>query len=212
MATISPFAPKDLPRLPGIDGRALRHLRGGDPLCRAHRSVARSVRSRHQRRRRAHPVEDRVGAGRVVPGASGAWHGAARSWSIPATPMPSPDRRGRETVRLTAEAAAEAAECLEADVYLASTGVIGEPLDPAKFTGLLAGLAATRRARGVRAGGPRDHDHRHLSETRHAPGRDRGRPRHHQRHCQGRRHDRAGHGDHARLSLHRCGDRARAVA
>jgi glutamate N-acetyltransferase/amino-acid N-acetyltransferase len=45
-------------------------------------------------------------------------------------------------VKLTAEAAAAAAGCLEADVYIASTGVIGEPLDPSKFTSLLAGLAA----------------------------------------------------------------------
>ena len=50
-------------------------------------------------------------------------------------------KRGREAVKLTAEAAAAAVSCLEADVYLASTGVIGEPLDPAKFTGLLAELA-----------------------------------------------------------------------
>ena len=50
-------------------------------------------------------------------------------------------KRGREAVKLTAAAAAEAAECLEADVYLASTGVIGEPLDVAKFTPLLGDLA-----------------------------------------------------------------------
>ena len=35
---------------------------------------------------------------------------------------------------------------------------------------------------------------------------------HHQRHRQGRRHDRAGHGDHAGLSLHRRGDRAAGAA
>lgn len=49
--------------------------------------------------------------------------------------------RGREAVEETAHAAAEVADCLEADVYVASTGVIGEPLDPAKFTGRLAELA-----------------------------------------------------------------------
>ena len=38
--------------------------------------------------------------------------------------------RGREAVTRTAQAAAEIADCLEADVYIASTGVIGEPLDP----------------------------------------------------------------------------------
>ena len=47
-------------------------------------------------------------------------------------------RRGRETVRLTAAAAARAADCLEADVYIASTGVIGEPLDAEKITRHLA--------------------------------------------------------------------------
>jgi glutamate N-acetyltransferase/amino-acid N-acetyltransferase len=49
--------------------------------------------------------------------------------------------RGREAVKLTAAAAAEAADCLEADVYIASTGVIGEPLDARKITSLLGRLA-----------------------------------------------------------------------
>jgi glutamate N-acetyltransferase/amino-acid N-acetyltransferase len=50
-------------------------------------------------------------------------------------------RRGREAVERTVEAAARAADCLEADVYVASTGVIGEPLDTRKFIGLLGDLA-----------------------------------------------------------------------
>ncbi len=54
--------------------------------------------------------------------------------------------RGRDAVQLTTKAAAEAAGCLEADVYIASTGVIGEPLDPGKFTGLLGGLARDAKA------------------------------------------------------------------
>ena len=49
--------------------------------------------------------------------------------------------KGRDTVRATAEAAAEAAHCAVDEVFLASTGLIGEPLDPAKFTGKLAKLA-----------------------------------------------------------------------
>jgi glutamate N-acetyltransferase / amino-acid N-acetyltransferase len=49
--------------------------------------------------------------------------------------------RGREAVKRTAHAAAEVAGCLDADVYIASTGVIGEPLDPSKFIGRLAELA-----------------------------------------------------------------------
>jgi glutamate N-acetyltransferase/amino-acid N-acetyltransferase len=49
--------------------------------------------------------------------------------------------RGREAVKETAHAAANLADCLEADVYVASTGVIGEPLEPARFVGRLAELA-----------------------------------------------------------------------
>jgi glutamate N-acetyltransferase / amino-acid N-acetyltransferase len=53
--------------------------------------------------------------------------------------------RGAEAVKATAHAAAEVAHCLEADVYIASTGVIGEPLEPAKFIGRLAELADAAR-------------------------------------------------------------------
>lgn len=49
--------------------------------------------------------------------------------------------RGREAVKATVRAAARAADCLDADVYVASTGVIGEPLEPEKFVGRLAELA-----------------------------------------------------------------------
>jgi glutamate N-acetyltransferase/amino-acid N-acetyltransferase len=51
-------------------------------------------------------------------------------------------RKGRETTDMTAEAAAAAAGCGPDEVYLASTGVIGEPLDAARFSHLLAGLTA----------------------------------------------------------------------
>jgi glutamate N-acetyltransferase/amino-acid N-acetyltransferase len=51
-------------------------------------------------------------------------------------------RSGRSAVRLTAEIAAEAAGCKTKEVFLASTGVIGEPLDATKFEGVLADCAA----------------------------------------------------------------------
>ncbi len=50
-------------------------------------------------------------------------------------------RTGRQSTRLTADIAAEAAGCKTSDVYLASTGVIGEPLDATKFNGVLETLA-----------------------------------------------------------------------
>lgn len=49
-------------------------------------------------------------------------------------------KRGRETTAATAQAAGKAAGCAESEVFLASTGVIGEPLDPARFAHLLDDL------------------------------------------------------------------------
>jgi glutamate N-acetyltransferase/amino-acid N-acetyltransferase len=50
-------------------------------------------------------------------------------------------KKGRETTRLTAEAASRAAGCGSDAVYLASTGVIGEPLPADRFSHLLEGMA-----------------------------------------------------------------------
>jgi len=54
-------------------------------------------------------------------------------------------RKGRESTRITAEAAARAAGCSEAEVFLASTGVIGEPLDAGRFAHLLGDMAVSAR-------------------------------------------------------------------
>ena len=54
-------------------------------------------------------------------------------------------KKGRESTRLTAEAAAKAIGCSTGEVFLSSTGVIGEPLDAGKFTHLLDGLAKSAR-------------------------------------------------------------------
>lgn len=52
-------------------------------------------------------------------------------------------RKGRESTAMTAKAAAKAVGCGENEVFLASTGVIGEPLDATKFSGVLDNLAAS---------------------------------------------------------------------
>jgi glutamate N-acetyltransferase/amino-acid N-acetyltransferase len=49
--------------------------------------------------------------------------------------------RGRRAVDKTARIAAKAVGCSVDEVFLASTGVIGEPLDPAPFERVLGGLA-----------------------------------------------------------------------
>ena len=49
--------------------------------------------------------------------------------------------KGREAVELTAAIAARAVGCAPEEIFLASTGVIGEPLDATKFDGVLGRLA-----------------------------------------------------------------------
>src|SRR6202049_222903 len=51
-------------------------------------------------------------------------------------------KTGRAATRITAELAAKAVGCRPAEVFLASTGVIGEPIDAGKFAGVMNGLAA----------------------------------------------------------------------
>ena len=55
-------------------------------------------------------------------------------------------RKGQEAVATTAEAAAKAADCQPDEVYIASTGVIGEPMDAGRFAHLLGDLAAKAQA------------------------------------------------------------------
>ncbi len=50
-------------------------------------------------------------------------------------------KTGREAVAFTAKLASEAAGCKPAEVFLASTGVIGEPLRAQAFEGVMGTLA-----------------------------------------------------------------------
>ncbi|OQP85294.1 bifunctional ornithine acetyltransferase/N-acetylglutamate synthase [Rhizobium rhizosphaerae] len=49
-------------------------------------------------------------------------------------------KKGRAATELTASSAAAAVGCAESEVFLASTGVIGEPLDATKFAGVLSDM------------------------------------------------------------------------
>jgi glutamate N-acetyltransferase/amino-acid N-acetyltransferase len=51
-------------------------------------------------------------------------------------------RSGRDATKLTADIASKAAKCPPAEIFLASTGVIGEPLDARAFEGVMDGLVA----------------------------------------------------------------------
>src|ERR1700709_640881 len=50
-------------------------------------------------------------------------------------------KTGKQATALTASIAAKAVGCKPDDIFLASTGVIGEPLDASKFDGVLGALA-----------------------------------------------------------------------
>jgi glutamate N-acetyltransferase/amino-acid N-acetyltransferase len=58
-------------------------------------------------------------------------------------------RTGREAVKLTATLAAKATGVTASEVFLASTGVIGEPLDASKFEGVMQRLAASAKPGGL---------------------------------------------------------------
>ncbi|MEE8633810.1 MAG: bifunctional ornithine acetyltransferase/N-acetylglutamate synthase, partial [Methyloceanibacter sp.] len=140
MAKISPFAPQALTELPVVDGVRLAACAAG---------------IRHPGRTDLllalfEPATTVAGVLTTSKTASAAveWcrahlkHGMARALVVNSGNANAfTGLRGREAVVRTAHEAADVAECLEADVYIASTGVIGEPLDPDKFVGLLSDLA-----------------------------------------------------------------------
>jgi glutamate N-acetyltransferase/amino-acid N-acetyltransferase len=57
-------------------------------------------------------------------------------------------KTGREACQFTARIAAKAVGCRPADVFLASTGVIGEPLNARAFDGVMEGLAVNGSSEG----------------------------------------------------------------
>jgi glutamate N-acetyltransferase/amino-acid N-acetyltransferase len=141
MGEISPLAPKSYPDMPVVAGVAfataeagIKHKNRTDVLLAvfARGTAVAGVFTRS--RCRSAPVDwcvEALPAGRarallVNAGNANAFTG----------------RRGRETVRLSAAMVARAVGCRPREVYLASTGVIGEPLDPKKFEGVVDRLAA----------------------------------------------------------------------
>jgi glutamate N-acetyltransferase/amino-acid N-acetyltransferase len=57
-------------------------------------------------------------------------------------------KSGRVATKLTADIAAKAAGCKPSEIFLASTGVIGEPLDASKFAPVMDGLVARAKSGG----------------------------------------------------------------
>lgn len=141
---VSPFAPASYPDLPAIDGirlataeAGIRYL-GRTDLLLVRFDPAASVAGVFTTSRCASaPVDwDRV---QIAGGCARALvvnSGNANAFT---------GMKGRASVQRTAEAAAAAVGCRVEEVFLASTGVIGEPLDPAPFAAHLGRLAEEAR-------------------------------------------------------------------
>ena len=139
---VSPFAPASFPDLPAVGGVRLAtaeagiRYKGRTDLLLVRFDPAASVAGvLTQSRCASSPVEwDRA---RLAGGKARALvvnSGNANAFT---------GMKGRKAVELSAAAAAEAVGCRPEEVFLASTGVIGEPLDPTPFATHLGKLAAT---------------------------------------------------------------------
>jgi len=143
-AKLSPFAPRTLARLPAIEGvrfataeAGIRYKGRTDVLLAVfdHGTVAAGVLTQsktcsapvvHCRANLHRNCNHEARALVVNSGNANAFTG----------------QRGTHAVNLTIDSTLAAVDTnIRHQIYVASTGVIGEPLDPAKFTGLLAGMA-----------------------------------------------------------------------
>ncbi len=134
--TVSPLAPKSIPSLPPIDGvriataeAGIRYKNRTDVLyvTLAKNTAVAGVFTRSK-----------------CPSAPVDWcrknleRGTARALVVNSGNANAfTGKTGAQAVKLTAEIAARAAGCRPGQVFLASTGVIGEPLDATKFDGVL---------------------------------------------------------------------------
>lgn len=145
VAAVSPFAPKDLPVLPPIEGvrfetaeAGVRYSNRTDLMVAVFQPDTTVAGVLTQSKTSSAPVlacrkHLKKGEARVLvvnSGNSNAFTG----------------KRGVEAVDATVEAAATAAGCKKHEVFVASTGVIGEPLDVGKITPHLPRLVASAHA------------------------------------------------------------------
>jgi glutamate N-acetyltransferase / amino-acid N-acetyltransferase len=145
ITTVSPFAPKALPRLKPLDGvrfataeAGIRYQGRTDLMIAVLSPGTTAAGVMTQSKTASAPVlwcrkALKKGKARVLVVNSG----NANAFT---------GKRGAEAVDITADAAAKAADCAAHEVYVSSTGVIGEPLDAGKFAHLLNGLVQSADA------------------------------------------------------------------
>jgi glutamate N-acetyltransferase / amino-acid N-acetyltransferase len=143
-ATVSPFAPKSMPTVPAIDGvrfataeAGIRYKGRTDLLLVAldPGTVAAGVTTKSKTCSSAVlwcREALKTGTARAVVVNSG----NANTFT---------GKKGADAVRITADAAAKATGGKPDEIYIASTGVIGEPMDASKFAHLLDGMAKSAK-------------------------------------------------------------------
>ena len=141
MTTLSPLAPISLPELPAVDGVRLATAAAGIKY-KGRTDVLLAVFDKGT-------TVAGVLTRSKCPSAPVDWcRGALRQGKARALLVNSGNanaftgKRGRETTRMSAGLVADAVGCAVGQVFLASTGVIGEPLDPAKFARVVSDMAA----------------------------------------------------------------------
>lgn len=143
-SAVSPLAPKTLPQLPAIAGVRLAtaaagiRYKGRTDVLLATFEPGTAVAGVFTRSRcPSAPVEwcrERLAGGSIR--ALVVNSGNANAFT---------GKNGRAATTLTAELAATAVGCEESEIFLASTGVIGEPLDATRFASVMDGLVAQGR-------------------------------------------------------------------
>ncbi|MFT5511135.1 MAG: glutamate N-acetyltransferase/amino-acid N-acetyltransferase [Hyphomicrobiaceae bacterium] len=137
---VSPFAPTSLPDMPVIRGARFAAVAGGlkykdrTDLMLADLAPGTIVAGVTTRSKTCSPA--------VLWCRDQLEHGQARAVVVNAGNANAfTGKAGTEAVQMTADAAAAAVGCKPEEVFLASTGVIGEPMDASSFAGLLGSMA-----------------------------------------------------------------------
>jgi glutamate N-acetyltransferase/amino-acid N-acetyltransferase len=144
---VSPLAPKNVPTLPAIDGVRLATAAAGiryagrtDVMMALFDAGTTAAGVFTKSKCPSAPVEwcrDKLKG--AAPRALVVNSGNANAFT---------GKTGRQACRFTAEIAAKAVGCNPSDIFLASTGVIGEPLPATKFNGVMDALVSGARAEG----------------------------------------------------------------
>jgi glutamate N-acetyltransferase/amino-acid N-acetyltransferase len=141
-AKVSPFAPERLPAMPPVPGVRLAACEAG--IRYQGRADLMAVVLDEGTTVAGLLTRSRTCSAPVLWCREGLKHGQARVLVVNSGNANAfTGKKGGEAARITAEAAARARGCSPGEVFLSSTGVIGEPLDAAKFAHLLDGLVTS---------------------------------------------------------------------